>query len=61
MPGCLDPLFRGQIPDGVDPRSLMQVEPLGDHPEYQDRETRIRAACFPTRKTVELVTVKPHS
>ena len=27
-PGCLDPLFRGQIPEGVDPRSLMQVEPL---------------------------------
>ena len=38
VPGCLDPLFRGQIPEGVDPRSLMQVEPLGEHPEYQGRE-----------------------
>ena len=28
VPGCLDPLFRGQIPEGVDPRSLMQTEPL---------------------------------
>src|SRR3546814_20083422 len=26
VPGCLDPLFRGQIPDGVDPPHLMQVE-----------------------------------
>ena len=28
VPGCLDPLFRGQIPEGVDPRSLPKVEPL---------------------------------
>ena len=28
VPGCLDPMFRGQIPEGVDPRTLMQVEPL---------------------------------
>jgi predicted TIM-barrel fold metal-dependent hydrolase len=57
VPGCLDPLFRGQIPEGVDPRSLMQVEPLSDHPEYQSREARIRvmdeqglgaALLFPT-------------
>jgi predicted TIM-barrel fold metal-dependent hydrolase len=57
VPGCLDPLFRGQIPEGVDPRSLMQVEPLSDHPEYQGREDRIRvmdeqglgaALLFPT-------------
>ena len=41
VPGCLDPLFRGQIPDGVDPRTLMQVEPLSEHPEYQGREARI--------------------
>jgi predicted TIM-barrel fold metal-dependent hydrolase len=55
VPGCLDALFRGQIPDGVDPRSLMQVEPL--RPEYQDREERIEimdrqglgaALLFPT-------------
>ncbi len=40
VPGCLDLLFRGQIPEGVDPRSLSQVEPI--HPEYRDREARIR-------------------
>jgi predicted TIM-barrel fold metal-dependent hydrolase len=39
VPGCLDPLFRGQIPEGVDPRTLMQVEPLRS--EYQDREARL--------------------
>jgi predicted TIM-barrel fold metal-dependent hydrolase len=39
VPGCLDPLFRGQIPEGVDPRTLMQVEPL--RPEYQDRDRRL--------------------
>src|SRR5690349_15967248 len=38
VPGCLDPMFRGQIPEGVDPRTLMQVEPL--RPEYQDRKAR---------------------
>jgi len=55
VPGCLDPLFRGQIPEGVDPRSLMEVEPL--RPEYQDSSVRIRlmeeqglggALLFPT-------------
>jgi predicted TIM-barrel fold metal-dependent hydrolase len=39
VPGCLDPLFRGQIPEGVDPRSLMQVEPL--RAEYRDRDRRV--------------------
>jgi predicted TIM-barrel fold metal-dependent hydrolase len=39
VPGCLDLLFRGQIPDGVDPRTLMRVEPL--KPEYQDRDARV--------------------
>jgi len=57
VPGCLDPLFRGQIPEGVDPRTLMQVEPLGEHPEYQDRDQRLQlmdeqglgaALLFPT-------------
>jgi predicted TIM-barrel fold metal-dependent hydrolase len=42
VPGCLDPLFRGQIPDGVDRRSLMQVEPL--KPEYQSRDVRAELA-----------------
>ncbi|MFA5885538.1 MAG: amidohydrolase family protein [Acidimicrobiia bacterium] len=55
VPGCLDPMFRGQIPEGVDPRSLMQVEPL--RPEYQDRAARLavmdeqgleRVIMFPT-------------
>jgi predicted TIM-barrel fold metal-dependent hydrolase len=39
VPGCLDLMFRGEIPDGVDPRTLMQVEPL--RPEYQDRDARV--------------------
>ncbi len=38
VPGCLDSMFRGQVPEGVDPRSLMQVEAL--KPEYQDRDVR---------------------
>jgi predicted TIM-barrel fold metal-dependent hydrolase len=42
VPGCLDPLFRGQIPEGVDPRTLMKVEPL--RPEYQDRDVRVGVA-----------------
>jgi predicted TIM-barrel fold metal-dependent hydrolase len=42
VPGCLDPLFRGQIPEGVDPRSLMQVEPL--KVEYRDRDARVAVA-----------------
>lgn len=39
VPGCMDLLFRGQIPEGVDPRSLMKVEPL--NPAYQDRDLRL--------------------
>jgi predicted TIM-barrel fold metal-dependent hydrolase len=55
VPGCLDPMFRGQVPEGVDPRSLSRVEPI--HPEYQDPEARLavldeqgldRALLFPT-------------
>jgi len=41
VPGCLDLLFRGEIPEGVDPASLMQVEKLELRPEYQDREARV--------------------
>lgn len=37
--GCLDQFFRGQVPDGVDRRTLIKVEPLP--PEYQDREKRL--------------------
>ncbi len=55
VPGCIDALFRGQIPAGVDPRSLMKVEPL--KAEYRDRDRRVEtldaqgldaALLFPT-------------
>src|SRR5262249_370030 len=36
---CMDLMFRGQVPEGVDPRSLAQVEPL--RPEYQHRGARL--------------------
>lgn len=41
VPGCLDLLFRGEIPEGVDPASLMKVERLVEHPEYQNRDARV--------------------
>src|SRR5512143_1545641 len=41
VPGCLDLLFRGKIPEGVNPASLMKVEPL--RTEYRDRDARIAA------------------
>jgi len=41
VPGCLDLLFRGEIPEGVDPASLMKVERLAEHPEYQNRDARV--------------------
>ena len=41
VPGCLDLLFRGEIPEGVDPASLMKVERMADHPEYQNRDARV--------------------
>jgi hypothetical protein len=37
--GCMDLMFRGQIPEGVDPRTLMKLEPL--RAEYQDRDARL--------------------
>jgi len=55
VPGCLDPMFRGQVPEGVDPRTLMQVEPI--QAEYHDHDARLRvldeqgldgALLFPT-------------
>ena len=39
VPGCLDAFFRGQVPKGVDPRTLMKVEPLRE--EYRDRDKRV--------------------
>lgn len=41
VPGCLDLLFRGEIPEGVDPSSLMRVERLAEHPENQNRDARV--------------------
>ena len=41
VPGCLDLMFRGEIPEGVDPASLMKVERLAEHPEYQNRDARV--------------------
>jgi predicted TIM-barrel fold metal-dependent hydrolase len=43
VPGCLDLMFRGQVPEDADPRTLMQVEPL--RPEYQGREARVAVAA----------------
>jgi predicted TIM-barrel fold metal-dependent hydrolase len=40
-PGCLDLLFRGEIPEGVDPASLMKVDRMANHPEYQNRDARV--------------------
>jgi predicted TIM-barrel fold metal-dependent hydrolase len=39
VPGALDPYFRGEIPEGVDPDSLRVVEPIRD--EYRDRDARV--------------------
>jgi predicted TIM-barrel fold metal-dependent hydrolase len=56
-PGCLDLFFRGQIPDDVDRATIQRLEPMGEHPEYQHREDRLRkldeqglgaAVLFPT-------------
>ena len=40
--GCLDSLFRGKIPEGVSPASLMKTEPL--RTEYRDRDARVAVA-----------------
>jgi predicted TIM-barrel fold metal-dependent hydrolase len=40
VPGCNDLVFRGQVPAGVDPRSLQKVEPI--RAEYRDRDARLR-------------------
>ena len=55
VPGCLDLMFRGQVPEGVNPRELTRVEPM--KPEYRDRDARLavmdeqgleRVLLFPT-------------
>ncbi|WP_068274021.1 amidohydrolase family protein [Aldersonia kunmingensis] len=40
VPGCLDPFFRGEIPEGFDRSTMMQVEELELRPEYHNREAR---------------------
>ncbi|HTU39050.1 MAG TPA: hypothetical protein VMF35_13725, partial [Acidimicrobiales bacterium] len=40
VPGCIEAMFRGQVPEGVDPRTLMQVEPL--RAEYHQRDERLK-------------------
>src|SRR5215471_7453699 len=39
VPGCLDLQFRGEIPEGVDPRTLTRVEPIAA--SYRDRDARL--------------------
>jgi predicted TIM-barrel fold metal-dependent hydrolase len=39
VPGCLDQQFRGQIPEGVDPRTLTRVGPISA--SYRDRDARL--------------------
>jgi predicted TIM-barrel fold metal-dependent hydrolase len=39
VPGCMDLHFRGQVPDGVDRSTMMQVEPV--RKEYRDRDARV--------------------
>ncbi len=41
-PGCLDLYFRGEIPPGQSRASLLDVEPLSNSPEYQNRDARIK-------------------
>ena len=39
VPGCLDALFRGKIPEGVNPASLLKTQPI--RAEYRDRDARV--------------------
>ena len=41
VPGCIDLLFRGQIPEGVDPRSAA-CRSSRSGAEYQDRDARLQ-------------------
>jgi short chain dehydrogenase/Amidohydrolase len=51
-PGCLDLLFRGEIPEGVDPASLMKVDRMENHPEYQNRDARVKVLDKQNLETV---------
>ena len=55
-PGCLDLLFRGEIPEGVDPASLMKVDRMANHPEYQNRDARVKVL---DRQNLETVFMLP--
>ncbi|MFE5478485.1 amidohydrolase family protein [Nocardia sp. NPDC056541] len=55
-PGCLDLLFRGEIPEGVSPASLMKVDRLSEHPEYQNRDARVTVL---DRQNLETVFMLP--
>jgi predicted TIM-barrel fold metal-dependent hydrolase len=52
VPGCLDPMFRGRIPEGVDSSSLMKVEKLELRPEYRHRDARVAVADIQNLGTV---------
>lgn len=40
VPGCLDPFFRGEVPEGFDRSTMMKVEELELRPEYHNRDAR---------------------
>ncbi|WP_067901576.1 amidohydrolase family protein [Nocardia vaccinii] len=56
VPGCLDLMFRGQVPEGVDPATLMKVESLELRPEYRDRDAR---AAVVDKQGIETIVMFP--
>src|SRR5262245_13281228 len=42
VPGCMDLFFRGRLPEGTNPATLMKLEPL--RAEYRDRDARLAVA-----------------
>jgi predicted TIM-barrel fold metal-dependent hydrolase len=43
-PGSLDTYFRGKNDKGLDVKTMFgELDPLADHPEYQDRDARLAA------------------
>jgi predicted TIM-barrel fold metal-dependent hydrolase len=42
-PGSLDAYFRGKNTEGIDVKTMFgQLDPLSEHPEYQDRDARLK-------------------
>jgi predicted TIM-barrel fold metal-dependent hydrolase len=39
VPGCIELLFRGEIPEGMEAKAMHKVEPI--HAEYRNRDERI--------------------